>query len=95
MVLTFFYFIRRFLRYSKIDIKLLLSKYLLIMKILPKAIPESMLRLTDFTVRTLAGFRKMLVYCESGFRKPFQKACGGITKMGMTVNILSALSAAY
>jgi hypothetical protein len=39
------------------------------MQILPKAVPESMFRLTDFAVRTPAGFRKPPVYCESGFRK--------------------------
>ncbi len=47
------------------------------MQILPKAIPEPMLQLTDLAVRTLAGFRKPLAYFESGFRKPFCKASGG------------------
>jgi hypothetical protein len=32
-----------------------------------KAILESMFQLTDSAVRTLAGFRKLLVYGESGF----------------------------
>jgi hypothetical protein len=45
-----------------------------IMQTIPKAVPES--RLTDFAVRTPASFRKLLVYCESGFRKPFHKATG-------------------
>jgi hypothetical protein len=47
------------------------------MQTLPKAVPESMFRLTDFAIRTLAGFRKPLVYCELGFRKPLHKATGG------------------
>ncbi len=43
-----------------------------------KAIPESLFRLTDFAVRALAGFSsKLLVYCESGFRKPLHKSTGG------------------
>jgi hypothetical protein len=41
-----------------------------------------MLRLTDFTVGTLAGFRKPLVYFESGFRKPLRKATGGFQLAG-------------
>jgi hypothetical protein len=44
---------------------------------LVNAVPESMFRLTDFTVRTLAGFRKPLVYSEPGFQKLFHKAPGG------------------
>jgi hypothetical protein len=95
MVLTFFYLIRSSWYIQKFILKLLLSKHLLIRQIVPKAVPESMLRLTDFTVWTLAGFRKPLVYCESGFQKPFHQACGGFTKTGITVNIFSASSAAY
>jgi hypothetical protein len=47
------------------------------MQTLPKADPESMFQLTDFSVRTLAGFRKPLVFYELGFRKPVCKATGG------------------
>jgi hypothetical protein len=46
------------------------------MQTLPKAVPESMFHLTDFAIRTLAGFRKLLVYCELGFRKLLHKAIG-------------------
>jgi hypothetical protein len=34
---------------------------------LTESLPESMFMLTDFAVRTLAGFRKQPVYCKSGF----------------------------
>ncbi len=35
-----------------------------------KAVPESLFRLTDFSVIALVGFfSKPLVYCESGFCK--------------------------
>jgi hypothetical protein len=47
------------------------------MQTLLKAVPESMFRLTDFALRTLAGFRKPLVYRESGFQKPLRKASSG------------------
>ncbi len=49
----------------------------LIMQTIPKAVPEAMFRPNDFIVRTLEGFRKLLVYCESGFQKLFHKAIGG------------------
>jgi hypothetical protein len=42
-------------------------KHILTMQILLKATPESMFRLFDFAVRTTAGFRKPLVYCELGY----------------------------
>jgi hypothetical protein len=47
------------------------------MQTLRKAVPESMFRLTDFTVGTLVGFRKLLVYFELGFQKLLRKATGG------------------
>ncbi len=47
------------------------------MQTLPKAVPESMFRLTDFAVRTPKDFRKPLVYYEMGFRKPLRKSTGG------------------
>jgi hypothetical protein len=46
------------------------------MQILPNAVPESMFLLIDFAVITRVGFRMLLVYCESGFQKPLQKAYG-------------------
>jgi hypothetical protein len=46
------------------------------MQILSKAVPESLFRLTDFTARSLMGFRKPLGYCESDFRTPLHKAIG-------------------
>ncbi len=46
------------------------------MQIMPKAVLESMFLLTDYALRTLTGFRKPLVSCESGFQKPFRKAPG-------------------
>ncbi len=57
--------------------ELILWKHSTMVQTLPKAVPESTFRLTDIAVRTPAGFRKLLVYCESGFRKPFRKATGG------------------
>ncbi len=43
-----------------------------------KPVPESLFRLTDFSVRALVGFfSEPLVYCESGFRKPLRKSTGG------------------
>jgi hypothetical protein len=36
-----------------------------------------MFHLTDLAVNTLTGFRKLLVFCELGFRKPLRKATGG------------------
>ncbi len=63
------------------------------MQTLLKAVPESLLWLTDFAVRALAGFfSKPLVCCELGFRKPLRKSTGG---SGMTVNIQSSSAAAY
>jgi hypothetical protein len=50
-----------------------------------------MFGLTDLAVRTLAGFRKPLVFCELGFQKPL----AGNSKPDMKVNILSSSSAAY
>jgi hypothetical protein len=50
------------------------------MQTLPKAVQESMFQLTDFVIRTLVGFRKQFVYCESGFGKPLHKAPGGFQK---------------
>jgi hypothetical protein len=41
-----------------------------------------MFRLTEFALRTLVGFRKLLVYCKSGFRKPFQKITGEVQLAG-------------
>ncbi len=71
-------------------------KNLLIVQTLLKAVPESLLRLTDFAVRALAGFSsKPLVHCESGFRKPLCKSTAGFSKPDMTVNIHSSSSAAY
>jgi hypothetical protein len=52
---------------AKIFSKLLFGQCIVIMQTIPKAIPESMSRLTDFAVRTPAGFRQPLVYCELGF----------------------------
>jgi hypothetical protein len=46
------------------------------MQTLPKAVPESMFQLTGFAVRTPEGFRKLLVYSESGLQKPSLKATG-------------------
>jgi hypothetical protein len=62
---------------------------------LPEAVSESMFRLTDLAVRTMAGFRKPLVFCESGFGKPLCKLLAGFSKPDMTANILSGSSAAY
>ncbi len=76
MVFTFFLF-RSSWDIKKLIFKLLLWETLLIMQTLPKAVPEYMFGLTDFALRTLAGFRKPLVYCESGFRKPLRQATGG------------------
>jgi hypothetical protein len=56
------------MRYLKIEFfTASIKKNLLIRQILPKAITESMSQLTAFAVRTLLGFTKPLVYCESGF----------------------------
>ncbi len=60
------------------------------METLPKVVPESMIQLT-VAVSTLAGFRKMLVFCELGFAR----LLAGFSKPDMTVNILSASSVAY
>jgi hypothetical protein len=65
------------------------------MQTLPKTVPESMFWLTDFAVRTLVGFRKPLVKCESGFRKLFIQPLAGFSKPDMTVNIPSASPATY
>jgi hypothetical protein len=46
------------------------------MQTLPKAVPESMFQLTGFAIRTPAGFRKPLVYSESGLQRPSLKATG-------------------
>jgi hypothetical protein len=54
-----------------------------------------MFQLTDLAARTLAGFRKPLVFCESGFQNRFVRLLVGFSKPDMTVNILSAFSAAY
>ncbi len=64
---TFIYFVVPW--YLKFIFKLLLWKYLQITQNLLKAVPESIFRLTDFAVRTLAGSRKPLVSFELGFRK--------------------------
>jgi hypothetical protein len=53
-----------------------------------------MFQLTDLAVRTLAGFRKQLVFCESGFESHFVRLLACFSKPDMTVNILSASSAA-
>ncbi len=61
---------------KKLIFKLLLRKHLLIIQILPEAVPESMLRLP-------VGFRKPLMYCELRFRKPFRKSfITGLLKPG-------------
>jgi hypothetical protein len=69
------------------------------MQILPKAVPESMFRLTDFVVRTPVVFRKPLVYCESGFRKPLCKATGGFQLARLdwenTFSLISDLSKGF
>ncbi len=75
MVLTFF-LLRSSWNIQKLIFKLLLWKHLLILQTLLKAYAESMVRLTDFAVRMLPGFRKLLVSCESGFQKPFCKVTG-------------------
>ncbi len=60
-----------------------------------KAVPEYLLRLTDFSVRAQAGFfSKLLVYCESGFRNHFVSLLAGFIKPDMTVNTGSSSSAA-
>jgi hypothetical protein len=64
-----------------------------IMQTIPKADPES--RLTDFAVRTPASFRKLLVYCESGFRKPFIRPLAGSSKPDVSMNILSSSSVTH
>ncbi len=65
------------------------------METLLKAVPESMFRLTDLAVRTLAGFRKLLMFRELGSKSRFVRLLAGFTKPDMTVNILSASSVAY
>ncbi len=61
-----------------------------------KAVPESLFRLTDFSVRALAGsFSKPLVYCESGSKSCFVSLLAGFSKPDMTVNLRSSSSAAY
>jgi hypothetical protein len=54
-----------------------------------------MFRLTDLGVSTLAFFRKPLVFCESGFRKPLHKATGGFQLAGhdteYTFSLISGL----
>ncbi len=62
------------------------------MQTLPKSVPESMFLITDFAVRTLAGFRKLLVYCESVSESRFVRLLAGFRKPDMTVNILSSSS---
>ncbi len=42
-----------------------------------KAVPESLFRLTYCFKGTGGFFSKLLVYCESGFRKPLHKSAGG------------------
>ncbi len=77
---------------------LLLGKFethLLIIQTLPKAVAESMFRLTDFAVRTLTCFKKPLVYCEPGSKSRFVSVWAGCSYLDMTVKILSASSAAY
>ncbi len=58
-------------------------------------VPESMLRLTDFAVRTLAvsGIRLSTVNRVS--KSCFIRPLAGFSKPDMTWNILSASSAAY
>jgi hypothetical protein len=73
MVFTFFSFLSSW-DFQKLLFNLLVWETLLIMQTLPKTVPESMFQLTDFAIRTLVGFRKPLVYCESGFRKLLHKA---------------------
>jgi hypothetical protein len=62
---------------------------------LPKADPESMFWRIDLAIRTLPGFRKPLVFCESGSESRFVRLLAGFIKPDMKVNMLSASSAAY
>jgi hypothetical protein len=63
--------------------------------ILTESRSKSMLRLTDFALRTPAGFRKHLVYCELGFQKPLSKATGRFQLAGHecenTFSVISGL----
>ncbi len=66
---------------------------------LTKAVPESMFRLTYFAVRTPVGFRKPMIYCESGFRKQLRKATGRFYvaghDCGNTFSLTSSLSKGF
>ncbi len=60
------------------------------MQTLLKAFPGPIFRLTDLGVRTLAGFRKPLVFVNRVSEGQFIKLLTGFSKLNMTVNILSA-----
>jgi hypothetical protein len=62
------------------------------MQILLKAVPGSIFRLTDFALKTPAGFRELPVYSESGFRKLLCKATGRFRLAGHDSKVILSLT---